>query len=75
VTREAGQVTARREIRVYRFDDDDDLRLVLAHELGHAMGLGHSELAGSIMSPEHRDGSTTEVGRDDVLRLRRLCGG
>lgn len=37
------------EINIYQFSDDKDLILVLAHELGHALGMGHVENPKSIM--------------------------
>lgn len=38
-------------IDIYQFYDQDDLRLLLTHEMGHAIGLGHVENEKSIMYP------------------------
>lgn len=39
------------EINIYEFQSDEDLRLTLAHEFGHALGLNHSEEPRSLMYP------------------------
>lgn len=39
------------EIHVYQFDAKDDLRLTLAHELGHALGLYHHSDPEALMYP------------------------
>ena len=36
-------------ISVFQYHDEDDLRLVLAHEMGHALGVDHVERAEAIM--------------------------
>jgi len=53
--------------------------LVLLHELGHALGLGHNEYRGSVMFPLTRDDTESDQmtgGRfsdGSVNRLSRLC--
>jgi Matrixin len=38
-----------KDLNIYQFRDQDDLAVVLSHELGHSLGLGHVENPRSIM--------------------------
>ncbi|BFZ19011.1 hypothetical protein BsWGS_22050 [Bradybaena similaris] len=60
------------------FDDDDDwkdynsLLGVAVHELGHSMGLGHSEDESAIMYPVYRD--VVQLGQDDIDGITLMYG-
>jgi len=76
-TRDGKVTSVTREIRIYRFDGSDDLVRLAAHELGHAMGLGHSGVPGSLMSDEFVQ---TDLSRGaprvqpaDIEALRSVC--
>jgi hypothetical protein len=65
-----------REIQVFQFDDLDHLALVLAHELGHSLGLGHADQAAAVMAEEHElAGAVANAGihANDLELLRERC--
>lgn len=70
------QTADRRSITVYKVDDRRELTLVLAHELGHALGIGHVRDPAAIMHHEmtaaNRD--RTALAPDDIAALREVCG-
>ncbi|WP_228146229.1 matrixin family metalloprotease [Acinetobacter sp. ANC 4648] len=39
------------EINIYEFESDEDLRLTIAHEFGHALGLNHNQDPKALMYP------------------------
>jgi len=63
------------KINIYQFRDGVELRQVLAHELGHALSLGHVEDEGSIMyhlmEGAHAD---LKLASTDLQEFRRVCG-
>jgi len=73
-----GRITrVTREIRVYQFVNRNHLVLVLAHELGHALGLPHLDASEAIMAespdPAHLAETPLRVSSADLQGLRERC--
>lgn len=62
-------------IDIYQFDDRNHLRMVLVHEFGHALGLGHVENPKSIMYPMmgEQDVAHLMLSSEDRAELSHVC--
>ncbi|MEX0648381.1 MAG: matrixin family metalloprotease [Balneolaceae bacterium] len=65
-----------RTVSIHQFSGANELRLVLAHELGHALGLDHVENPQSVMYPEmtEQPRSVLQLTEEDRQAIRQLCG-
>jgi predicted Zn-dependent protease len=59
-------------IDVFQFYDNKDLVITLAHELGHALGLGHATGTNSIMFPKS-EGQKIQLSKEDLQMLTASC--
>ncbi len=69
-----GEYTGDR-INIYQFDSTKDLRIVLAHEFGHALNLDHVENSTSIMYylMENQDMESPFLSDEDIGALKTEC--
>ncbi len=62
----------RRTITIYHFNNDSRLVRILAHELGHALGLEHSDNPQALMYRLNQSDSL-ELSPDDIAALQARC--
>ncbi|MFY9484075.1 MAG: matrixin family metalloprotease [Patescibacteria group bacterium] len=58
-------------ITIYQFASRAELELTIAHELGHALGIGHLEQADALMNPQITD--STHLLQADLEALNQVC--
>ncbi|MFA4999625.1 MAG: matrixin family metalloprotease [Parcubacteria group bacterium] len=59
-------------IDVYQFYDDKDLVIILAHEMGHALGVPHAAQENSIMYPRITN-QEIKISEEDISLLKSIC--
>lgn len=64
-----------KSIQIYKFVNEQELTLVLAHEMGHAISLGHVSNEASVMF-DHLGGQSEplQLTEEDLDEFERVCG-
>ena len=65
--------SAGERINIFEFIGTTQLERVLAHEFGHAIGLGHNSDPKSIMFAQNESGNLVPTA-DDLAALQAVCG-
>ncbi len=71
-------VSRTQEIRLFTFESRDDLVVILARQLGYALGLESSGVEGAVMAPDTRPSPGSGPPRldpSDEAAVRALCQG
>lgn len=68
-------VGSKRKINVYQFDDVGRLKLVLAHEFGHALGLKHVGNPKSVMYylTDRQNTADLQLSEEDIREIQFRC--
>ncbi|PWN06807.1 matrixin family metalloprotease [Rhodohalobacter mucosus] len=68
-------IADRPKINIYQFDDPEQLKLVLAHEFGHALGIPHVENRLSVMyyRAEYQHTTPLQLTVEDIEALSETC--
>ena len=61
-----------KEINIYQFEDEDNLKQVLIHEFGHALGLNHSTNSEDIMYWINTENDQT-ITENSLNNLKIIC--
>lgn len=64
----------RTRINIYKFTDTAELTQVIAHEFGHALGVGHVAGEASVMYYLMTDKATPALSQTDTEALVAICG-
>ncbi|NBC66668.1 MAG: matrixin family metalloprotease [Bacteroidetes bacterium] len=64
-----------RTINIYHFLDKNELRLVIAHEMGHALGITHVSNPKSVMHEllEQQNRRDLELTGEDIRAIQSVC--
>ena len=62
----------KKTITIYMYESPKDLTRILAHEMGHALGIDHVENSASIMY-ELNKGKTLTLSNEDKVALKSIC--
>jgi len=65
-----------KRINIYQFGNRAELKTVLAHESGHALGIGHVGNSKSVMNStmKEQDIFNLSLSRQDISAMKQRCG-